>query len=200
MTCGTGMIGASLIAIMAERFILDPYLGRKAMCTCSGRLAQTAAAGAAVAFMLTAAPAAAWLLTTRVLLSLGAAYLYGPLLIMLIMLFGLAGEMSLSMRRPFSSLNGEFGKTIVISSMLGFLLLVPRTGDFSQGLSLARTVATGAKAGGVFFLTTMLYNATKEKTTFSRDSTGTLLYAHELARMGLVALVLNGIAHLNFFK
>jgi Na+-translocating ferredoxin:NAD+ oxidoreductase RnfA subunit len=200
MTNGTGFIGASLIALVVERFILERYLGRKSLSTTSGRFAQTGASAMAVASMLIVASAGAGLLSGTVLLPVGATYLYAPVFIMVIMLCGLAGQMLFSSWRPRIALNGEFGKAVVIGSMIGYLTLVPQSGDFSLELSLARTVAHAAEAGGVFFLVKLLYCAIQEKSDFAKAATGGLLYARELATMGLLALVLKGISNVHLFK
>jgi Na+-translocating ferredoxin:NAD+ oxidoreductase RnfA subunit len=196
MIGGTGIIGASLIALFTERCILDRYLGCRVCISVTGRLSRNASGAAAVVFMLIAGSSAAWFTTMEVLRPLGMEYLYTPTLIMFFLLIGFAGELLPFPRRTVAPLNAESGKAVVISSLLGVLTIVPGTGAFSAGLSLTQA----AEAGGAFFFIKMLYGVIREKSSSTKDSSGALLYARELAVMGLLALALGGITHMNFFK
>jgi Na+-translocating ferredoxin:NAD+ oxidoreductase RnfA subunit len=198
MMQGTGLIGAALIAVITERTILDPRIGKTPFSDKSNGFAQAAASGAAVLAMLVGGSALAHLFSNLVALPLNAAYLYGLSLITSILIIGLAGELLVSFRRPLAEVNRGIAKATAISAMIGLIALAPKASDhLAHGMPLERSVADAAAAGSVFLLCTLLYSGIRERFDFEKRAAGALLLARELAAAALLALALGSLATLH---
>lgn len=201
MTGGTHLIGISLIVVLAERFVLEGCLGRTLFSDRTKNPAAALAGTGIIAGMLTAGAAAAWTFTALVLIPAGAAYCYAPVLIVAFLGLALAAETVFSRFGPFPLLNRIFERAAVVSSLLGFMVLVPQMGgDVRHAVSFVQSVATAALTGAVFGVISLLYGGVRERVVYSgtRQEAGGSL-ARELAAAGLITLVLAGISALNFF-
>ena len=198
MMHGLQPAGAALIAVLADRFVLDRCFGRRCMPT---MLDRTFPEAGIVPVLLTGGAAAAWVIAALVLNPLRAAYCYAPVLVAVILLLATGGEAVLERWRPFEMLNRVFGRAAVISSMLGLLVIVPAAGH--HAVSFSQSAAAGILTGTVFVIISLLYSGIREKagltcqTRLTGTGRGSEAFAKELVAAGLLALVLAGVLNLN---
>lgn len=195
MISGMQFAGAALIAVLADRFVLDRCCGTRSMTTALDR---TFPEAGIVPVLLAGGTAAAWVVTALVLNPLHAAYCYAPVLIAAILLLAAGGEAALARWRPFEMLNRVFGRAAVISSMLGMLVIVPAAGH--PAFSFPQSTGTGILAGTAFVIISLLYNGIREKTgQAGLTCQPRLELAKECIAAGLLALVLAGVFHCNIY-
>ena len=201
MTGGPHCIGIALIVVLAERFVLDGRLGRTPFSDRTKNFAAALADTGIIAAVLTAGAAVAWPVAALLLIPAGAVYCYAPVLMAAFLMLALAAEPVFSRWWPFFVLNRIFARAAVVSSLLGFMVLVPQMGnDARHAVAFTQSVATAALTGAVFAVTRLLYHGVRERVVYIGNGRAGGSLAQELAAAGLIALVLAGISTLNFFR
>lgn len=200
MITGTHIIGASLIALLVDRLVLERHVGRTPFSGASTRISTTLSSALPVIVVLTLSSAMTCALVDYLLRPLGAAYLYPMVFAAAIAATAMAGELLLSKWLSPEMRNRVSGRTAVSAAVLGFLVLVPQ--NHSAG-ACAISPATGtldaAIAGAVFLFVALIWNGIREKIDLANDTNSRLSPAQELVAAALTALVLSGVSGSNLF-
>jgi Na+-translocating ferredoxin:NAD+ oxidoreductase RnfA subunit len=192
--CGIGTIAASLIALAVDRCLLERRFGTHVYRTSTGRIAGNALSAIAVAAFLIIGAVLVWFVDTNILRPLNAEYLFIIALVMIFALLGLLVALPPVPQKFLSRFSAENGKTVVLSTLLGLLTLVPAPDAVDASPAFSSLVVAGAKSGALFLFVKIVYTSIREKQGASKPVPGALAYAHEFALMGVLALVLYGIA------
>ena len=200
MIIGTHVVGASLIALIVDRILLERRLGATPFSGASTKISMTLGYALPVLVVLTLSTVAACALVNYVLRPLGAVYLQPMVFTMFIVATALAGELLLLRWQSPDMRNRVSGRTAVIAAILGFLVLVPRScTDGHYAFSYAGSAFDAASAGIVFFFVVFFWNGIREKIDLANEKNRPLSPAQELVAASLLALVLLGVSQLHFF-
>jgi Na+-translocating ferredoxin:NAD+ oxidoreductase RnfA subunit len=195
MITGAHIVGASLIAQLVDRIVLDRRVGATPFSGASTKLSMAigSTVPALVVLMLSATLACAFV--NFLLRPIGAGYLYPLVFVAAIVAFSLSGELLFSKWQSPELRNRISGRTMVIATILGFLIIVPQTG----APGCARSALDAGLTGAVFFIVVVIWNGIMEKIALAAGPEKKLSLAQELIAASLIALVLLSISSLNFF-
>jgi Na+-translocating ferredoxin:NAD+ oxidoreductase RnfA subunit len=197
MIVGNHVVGASLIALLVDRLVLERRLGTTPFSATSSKFSMTIGYALPALIVLAISSLIASALVRYALQPLGAAHLYPVLFAAAVVATALAGELLLPKWLSPELRNRVSGRTAVMVMILGFLVMVPQ--GTADPLSCGKNVCSAAATGIVFFIVTLLWNGIREKVELGSIDKKPLSPAQELVVAGLLALVLQSIAGLSFF-
>lgn len=199
MIFNTPIVGASLIALLVDRLVLERRLGTTPNSCASTKISMTFGYALPVLIVLTLSTVGTCALVNYVLQPLGVAYLQTMVFAMFIVATTLAGELLLQQWQSPEMRNRVSGRTAVIAAILGFLVLVPRSFSGPGAFSCAGSVFDAGFAGIVFCFVVFFWNGIREKIDLANETTRPLSLAQELVAASLIALVLLSVSRLRFF-
>jgi Na+-translocating ferredoxin:NAD+ oxidoreductase RnfA subunit len=197
---GSHIVGASLIGLLVDRLVLDRRLGTTPFSRTSTKLSMALGSGIPVLMVLTISAAITGLLADFVLRPFGAAFLLPVVFTAVIVATTLAGEFLPTKGISPEIRNRIAGRTMIITAILGFLVLVPQ--GFPGGnetISFVKSAGDAAASGAVFLIVVLVWNGIGEKINLAAETDRTLSPAQQLIMASLIALVLSGISSLRFF-
>jgi Na+-translocating ferredoxin:NAD+ oxidoreductase RnfA subunit len=198
MIIGAPIVGASLIALLIDRFVIERRIGATPFSAPSTKFSTTVGSALPVLITLIISSAASGAITVYALQPLGAAYLQPIVFAALIVAISLGGEILLPQWQTQEMRNRVFGRTTVITAILGFLILLPQSRSTGPDkLSLAWSILNAAIAGITFFFVVLIWNGIHEKLYLARGPNERATLAKELVTASLIALVLLSISSLN---
>jgi Na+-translocating ferredoxin:NAD+ oxidoreductase RnfA subunit len=195
------LICLSLLAVLVDRFALDKRIGKTPFSSSSTNLVRRLPDTGIVVALLCGGAIGSWLLTSVLLIPLGAASCSLPAYLVTVLGLAMGGEALLARWWQFEVLNRIFTRAAILSSLLGAVALMPWPGDHpGAAASFLHSIKTALLTGMIFAVVRMFYDGVMEKAgVFDERQSGKLL-ARELAAAALVALALGGVSAVNFLR
>jgi len=198
----THCVGAALVALLADRLVLERSLGATPFSKPSTRLQSGCGSALPVSVLFIFSAGISCALVTRLLAPIGAGYLFPLVFAAFLALAGIAGELLLSKWETPGMRNRIFGRGALGAAILGFLIVMPQnacilSGATTCGRSMPKDIVL---AGAIYFLVALIWNGVHEKIELTGISGHRLSPAQELCAAGLIALAMLGISGLNFLN
>lgn len=189
MTGTMTLVAVALVAVLAERFVLDRCFGRMPFSLLSRNSADALYDTGLIAAILTLGAALSWPLAAFVLVPARAEYGYGAVLVAALTGLAIAAEPLVARRRSYYMARRQCMRAAAVSSLIGIMVLVPQAvGDAGRFPDFTRSAGAAAMAAAVYSFIRFLYGGVREHVALAEKGEGRWPIFYWLLTAGLVAL------------